>query len=64
MELELLKALYEVHRPRHFWKTGDNLYYPSAVSARNQYLEDQLGVKLFTPHTQQHSYENRRGTVT
>ncbi|MCW9024182.1 MAG: LysR family transcriptional regulator [Gammaproteobacteria bacterium] len=48
MDLELLKTFLEVHRVRHFGKAADNLFItPSAVSARIQHLEDQLGVTLF-----------------
>lgn len=48
MDINLFKTFVEVYRVRHFGKAADNLYITqSAVSARIQLLERQLGVKLF-----------------
>jgi DNA-binding transcriptional LysR family regulator len=48
MDIELLRTFLELHRTRHFSRTGDALHLTqAAVSSRLKSLETQLGVKLF-----------------
>nr|VUD34356.1 HTH-type transcriptional regulator hdfR [Raoultella sp. NCTC 9187] len=61
MDTELLKTFLEVSRTRHFGRAAEALYLTqSAVSFRIRQLENQLGVNLFYPSSQQYPFDPSR----